>query len=92
VTTFRDRSALLDNPLPEAEDDTQFAANYAILPKSGTPVRIIFRPPTEAERREIAALEKTVAERPLQFKPDDRPREGDYHGGKKADEAEKKEE
>lgn len=72
VTTFRDRTALLDNPLPEAEDDTQFAANYMLLPKSGTPVRIIFRPPVGAELAEIAEVEKEVVKAPVLWKPDDR--------------------
>jgi hypothetical protein len=72
VTTFRDRTALLDNPLEEAVDDTLFAANYMLLPPSGTPVRVIFRPPTEAERREIAALEKELAQQPKDFRPDER--------------------
>jgi hypothetical protein len=64
VTTFRDRTALLDNPLEEAVDDSLFGANYMLLPKSGTPVRIIFRTPTAAERTEIAGLEKKLAEEP----------------------------
>ncbi len=64
VTTFRDRSAVLDNPLEEAVDDTLFAANYMILPPVGTPVRIIFRAPTTAERKEIAALEKKIQSEP----------------------------
>ena len=61
VTTFRDRSALLDNPLEEAIDDTIFAANFMLLPRSGTPVRVIFRTPSEAEFKEIADLEKLIA-------------------------------
>lgn len=64
VTTFRDRTALLDNPLEEAVDDTLFAANYMLLPRSGTPVRIIFRAPTAAERKEIGDLEKKIADEP----------------------------
>jgi hypothetical protein len=64
VTTFRDRTALLDNPLEEAVDDTLFGANYMLLPKPGTPVRIIFRSPTAAERNEIADLEKKIANEP----------------------------
>lgn len=60
VTTFRDETALLDNPLPEADDDTQFAANFMVLPSPGTPVRVIFRGATEAERGEIARLEKEI--------------------------------
>jgi len=64
VTTFRDRTALLDNPLEEAVDDTLFAANYMLLPKPGTPVRIIFRTPTGAERAEIAMLEKKLETEP----------------------------
>src|SRR5579862_2719375 len=64
VTTFRDRSALLDNPLEEAVDDTLFGSNYMILPERGTPVRVILRAPTAAERREIVDLEKKVADEP----------------------------
>jgi hypothetical protein len=65
VTTFRDQSALLDNPLEEAIDDTIFAANYMLLPRSGTPVRVIFRTPTQPELKEIAELEKFLATQPL---------------------------
>lgn len=61
VTTFRDTTALLDCPLEEAVDDTSFLANYMLLPKRGTPVRVIFRHATEAERGEIARIEKEVA-------------------------------
>lgn len=75
VTTFRDRSALLDNPLEEAVDDTLYAANYMILPRPGTPVRVIFRSPTEAEVKDIEALEKKVAQEAKDFQPDDRPDE-----------------
>ena len=64
VTTFRDRTALLDNPLEEAVDDTLFGANYMILPKPGTPVRVIFRSPTATERTEITALEKKLESEP----------------------------
>jgi hypothetical protein len=64
VTTFRDRTALLDNPLEEAVDDTLFAANYMLLPRPGTPVRIIFRTPMAAERKEIAGLEKKLESEP----------------------------
>jgi hypothetical protein len=72
ITTFRDVTALLDNPLPEAEDDTLFAANYMILPRSGTPVRVIIRVPSTAERDEIARLEKDVLRDRIEFKKDDR--------------------
>ena len=64
VTTFRDRSALLDNPLEDAIDDTIFSANYMILPRTGTPVRIILRTPTDAEVKEIGELEKKIAAEP----------------------------
>jgi hypothetical protein len=64
VTTFRDRTALLDNPLEEATDDTLFGANYMLLPKPGTPVRVIFRGPTAAERTEITTLEKKLETEP----------------------------
>ena len=61
ITTFRDRTALLDNPLEEAVDDTLFGSNYMILPRTGTPVRVILRSPTAAERGEISTLEKSIA-------------------------------
>lgn len=61
ITTFRDRSALLDNPLEEAVDDTLFGSNYMLLPQTGTPVRVILRAPTATERREITDLEKKLA-------------------------------
>lgn len=61
VTTFRDRTALLDNPLEEAVDDTLFGSNYMLLPRTGTPVRVILRAPTAAERGEIGALEKKLS-------------------------------
>ena len=68
VTTFRDRTALLDNPLEEAIDDTLFGANYMLLPKPGTPVRVILRAPTATERSDIKALEKKLeAEAPIQL-------------------------
>ncbi len=72
VTTFRDATALLDNPLEEAVDDTVFAANYMILPRGGTPVRVIFRTPTAAEHKEISALEKEIAKNPVHFNKDER--------------------
>lgn len=68
ITTFRDRTALLDNPLEEAVDDTLFGSNYMLLPQSGTPVRVILRAPTAAERAEISALEKQLAlEKPMEL-------------------------
>lgn len=72
VTTFRDRSAVLDNPLEEAVDDTLYAANWMVLPKSGTPVRVIFRGPTEAELKDIVLLEKDIAKEAKDFHEDDR--------------------
>jgi hypothetical protein len=68
ITTFRDRTALLDNPLEEAVDDTLFGSNYMLLPRTGTPVRVILRAPTAAERAEIASLEKRLAtEKPMEL-------------------------
>lgn len=61
MTTYRDPSALLDNPLKEGEDDTLFAANTMLLPEPGTPVVMILRPPTEADAKEIVAAEKEWA-------------------------------
>jgi len=61
VTTFRDRTALLDNPLEEAVDDTLFGSNYMLLPHTGTPVKVILRSPTAMERAEIATLEAQIS-------------------------------
>ncbi len=73
VTTWRDVSSLLDNPLPEAPDDSQYTANYMSLPRSGTPVQVIFRTPTRAEREAIAKLEKEIAtSEPIPMQADDR--------------------
>ncbi len=72
VATFRDSSALLDNPLEEAVDDTQFMSNFMVLPRGGTPVRVIFRAASEAELREIGSLEQGIAKELKEFRPDDR--------------------
>ena len=72
VTTLRDNSALLDNPLAEAVDDTLFEANTAMLPQSGTPVRVIFRNLLKAEREETMAMEKEIREKPVDFAADNR--------------------
>jgi hypothetical protein len=83
VTTFRDKSALLDNPLEEAVDDTVFAANYMVLPRSGTPVRVIFRNPTAEERRDILKVEETVRQQRIEFQQDDREHDDDKPPRKK---------
>lgn len=61
MTTWRDRTTLLDNPLPDAANDKLFAANYMVLPSPGTPVRVVIRTPREEERREIAKAEEAHA-------------------------------
>lgn len=83
VTTFRDKSALLDNPLEEAVDDTVFAANYMVLPRSGTPVRVIFRTPSVAERKDILKVEQDVRKNRIEFNEDDRDHEHEKDAPKK---------
>ena len=61
LTTYRDPSTLLDNPLFDAVDDSLYMANYMILPTGGTKVRIILRAPDEAAKQEIAKLEEELA-------------------------------
>jgi hypothetical protein len=61
MTTWRDSSTLLDNPLPDAIDDTLYAANPLVAPAPGTSVLVILRPPTKAEREEIAKTEKELS-------------------------------
>ncbi len=60
LTTFRDPSTLLDNPMPEAMDDTLFAANYMVLPPPGTRVRVVVRAPTPAESAELLKAEQEL--------------------------------
>lgn len=61
LTTYRDPSTLLDNPLFDAIDDSLYIANYMVLPEMGTKVRVILRPPAEAEKKEIARVEAELA-------------------------------
>ena len=65
VTTFRDQTSLLDCPLADAIDDSSFLSNYMVVPRSGTPIRVIFRTATKAEREEIALLEKEALANPF---------------------------
>ncbi len=61
ITTWRDPSTILDNPLPDAVDDMAFAANSVVLPEQGTAVTIIVRGPTKDEADAIAKLEAELA-------------------------------
>jgi hypothetical protein len=61
ITTWRDPSTLLDNPLPDAVDDSAYAANHVVLPDPGTPIAIIVRGPTKEESTAIMNLEKALA-------------------------------
>ena len=61
ITTWRDQTSLLDNPLPDAVDDALYIANHHLLPPGGTPVLIFFRAPTDKERAAILEIEKTYA-------------------------------
>jgi len=65
MTTYRDGSTILDNPLeaPELDmvNDTFYAANYMLLPQPGTKVRVIIRAPDAVARKEIAKLEEELA-------------------------------
>ena len=57
LTTYRDPTTLLDNPLFDAVDDSLYVANYMVLPAPNTKVRVILRAPDEALKKEIAKLE-----------------------------------
>jgi hypothetical protein len=61
LTTYRDPSTLLDNPLTDAIDDSLYVANYMILPPMATKVRVILRAPEEPVKKEIAKLEEELA-------------------------------
>jgi hypothetical protein len=60
LTTYRDPTTLLDNPLFDAMDDSLYVANYMVLPQPGTKVRVILRAPDEAAKKEIAKLEESL--------------------------------
>jgi hypothetical protein len=60
ITTWRDPSSILDNPLPDAVDDTAFAANHVVLPDAGTRVAVILRAPTKGEQEGILKVEKEL--------------------------------
>lgn len=60
ITTIRDESALLDNPLPEAIDHIGILANWSVLPPAGTQIKVIFKPATQDEKEEIGKLEKKL--------------------------------
>jgi hypothetical protein len=61
LTTYRDPTTLLDNPLFDAVDDQLYIANYMILPPPDTKIRVIIRAPDDAARKEIEKLEKELA-------------------------------
>lgn len=42
VATYYDPDAIINNPLPEKDDDTVYYANENALPPRLTPVKIIF--------------------------------------------------
>jgi len=60
LTTYRDATTLLDNPLFDANDDSLYVSNYMVLPAMGTKVRVILRAPDEAVKKEIAKLEEEL--------------------------------
>ena len=60
LTTYRDHTTLLDNPLTDAVDDSLYIANYMVLPPMNTKARVILRAPDEATRKEIANLEEEL--------------------------------
>jgi hypothetical protein len=61
MTTYRDPTTLLDNPLFDAVDDSLYMANYMVLPDMGTKVRVILRGPSESEKKDIATIEESLA-------------------------------
>lgn len=61
MTTFRDASSLLDNPIPDAVDDTLYAANPIVAPAAGTSALVLLRKPTKAEIEEISKVEKELS-------------------------------
>ena len=44
VTTYHDMSAVIDNPLPEKEDDTIYYVNETAVPPVKTPITVWFEP------------------------------------------------
>jgi hypothetical protein len=60
LTTYRDPSTLLDNPLFDAVDDSLYMANYMVLPAPGTKIRVICRAPNDAEKADIQKIEEEL--------------------------------
>ena len=60
LTTYRDPSTLLDNPLFDAMDDSLYMANYMVLPQPGTKIRVVCRAPSETEKAEIQKIEEEL--------------------------------
>ncbi len=44
ITTYRDPDAIIDNPLPEGNDDTAYIVNNKIAPPKGTEIKMIIMP------------------------------------------------
>ncbi len=63
ITTYHDPTSLVDNPTLEGGNDDIFYANPAVLPAPGTPAKVCFRLPTEAEIKEMGAVEASVESR-----------------------------
>jgi len=65
LSTYRDMSTILDNPLEATEldinNDTAYAANHMVLPAPGTKVRVIVRAPDAAARKEIEKIEQELS-------------------------------
>ena len=79
ITTWHDVTTILDNPLPEADDDTLYVVNPEAIPPPGTKIRVVVRRPTDPEKLEIAAAEKKMAAAaaPKQAPAETPPKEGE---------------
>lgn len=53
AATYRNPSAIFENPLPEGNDDERYYANKNVLPKKGTKVTVTIRLFTEDEKKTI---------------------------------------
>ena len=57
ITTYRDATTILDNPMPDAFNDDLYHANPEVIPPLGTHVKLIIRAANEEELKAIKTIE-----------------------------------
>jgi hypothetical protein len=63
ITTYRDHTTLLDNPLPWGANDNLYYVNEEVIPEIGTKITAIIRIPTAEELKAMKAAEAAALKR-----------------------------